>query len=86
MKDINSFIECIVKTEQKLSELKEYEDITEVVLVCNPEVTDILKRAIHENNLKNIPIIDFPLVEKNKVIMVTDKELNKNLRTMMEIK
>jgi len=90
--DINSFIEDIVKAEQKLSELKAYEehraneDITEAVLICHPKVTNALKMAIHENNLKDIPIISTPLSEEDKIYMVTDKEFIKNARMMMEIK
>lgn len=90
--DINSFTEDIVKAEQKLSELKAYEehrandDITEAVLICHPKVTNILKKAIHENNLKDIPIISTPLAEKDKTYMVTDKEFIKNVRMMMGIK
>lgn len=88
--DINSFVEDIVKAEQKLSELKAYEehrandDITEAVLICHPKVTNSLKRAIHENNLKDIPIISTSLAEKDKIYMVTDKEFIKNARMMME--
>lgn len=82
----NSLVEDLIKAEQKLSELKADEDITEVVLICNPKVTDILKRAIHENNLKDILIIPSRLVEKDKVYMVTEKEFIKNVRKMMEIK
>lgn len=88
--DINSFIEEIVKAEQKLNELKIYEehrasnDITEAVLICHPKVTNILKRAIHENKLKNIPIISTPLAEEDKIYMATDNEFIKNAR-MMEI-
>lgn len=90
--DINSFIEDIVKAEQKLNELKAYEehrangDITEAVLICNPKVENILKRVIHENNLKEIQIISVPMAEEDKIYMVTDKEFIKNARMMMEIK
>lgn len=82
--DTNSFIEAFIKAKQKLSELKTDEDITEVVLICNPKVTDILERAIHEKNLKNIQIIPHPWIEKDKVCMVTDKEYIKNIRMMMD--
>lgn len=89
---INSLIEDIVKAELKLNELKLYEehrandDITEAVLICHPKVTNVLKMAIHENNLKDIPIISIPLAEEDKIYMCTDKEFVKNARMMMEIK
>lgn len=90
--DTDSFIAEIVKAEQKLKEIEVYKehrangDITEAVLICHPKVTDILKRAIHENNLKDIPIISTSLAEEDKTYMVTDKEFIKNVRMMMEIK
>lgn len=90
--DINSFVEDIVKATQKISELKTYEehrangDITEAVLICHPKVTNVLKMAIHKNNLKDIPIISTPLAEEDKVYMCTDKEFVKNARMMMNIK
>lgn len=90
--DKNISVEDIVKAAQKLSELKTYEehrangDITEAVLVCSPKVTNALKMAIHENNLKDIPIISTPLVEADKIYMLTDKEAIKNARMMMSIK
>lgn len=89
---INSFVEDIVKETQKLSELKTYEehrangDITEAVLICHPKVTNVLKKAIHENNLKDIPIIITPLAEEDKIYMCTDREAIKNARMMMGIK
>lgn len=90
--DINSFIEDIVNAEQMFNELKAYEehrangDITEAVLICHPKVANILKRVIHENNLKDITIISTTLAEEDKTYMVTDKEFIKNARMMMEIK
>ena len=90
--DINSFIEDIVNAEQKLNELKAYEehiangDITEAVLICNTKVENILKRVIHENNLKDITIISTTLAEEDKTYMVTDKEFIKNARMLMETK
>ena len=90
--DINSFIEDIVNAEQKLNELKAYEehiangDITEAVLICHPKVANILKRVIHENNLKDITIISTTLAEEDKTYMVTDKEFIKNARMLMETK
>lgn len=90
--EINSLVEDIVKATQKLSELKTYEehraneDITEAVLVCSPKVTNVLKMAIHKNNLKDIQIISTPLVEEDKIYMLTDKEAIKKARMMMNIK
>lgn len=83
--DVNSFIEDIVKA----NELKAYEehransDITEAVLICNPRVADILKKAIYDNKLKDIVIITTPLAEKDKIYMVKNEEFIKNARMIM---
>ena len=54
--------------------------------MCHPKVTNVLKKAIHENNLKDIPIISTPLAEEDKIYMCTDREAIKNARMMMGIK
>lgn len=89
--DIKNMIDEICKAEKRLNEIKAYEehktngDITEAVLLCHPKVADILKKAIYENDLKDIPIIATPLADEDKIYMVTDKEFIKNARMMMEI-
>lgn len=83
-------IEDIVKAKQRLEEMCLFEEkrkegaITEAVLVCNPSVKHILKKALYENNIKDIPILAVPYAEENNLYMITDKEVIENIRKSLK--
>lgn len=79
-------IEDIVKAKQKLEGMCLFEEkrkdgsITEAVLICSPSVKHTLKKALYENNIKDIPILAVPYAEEDKLYMVTDKDFIDNVR------
>lgn len=78
--DFNTLIDDIYNRKVELEEKKRIEDlkakgiITDACLICSKSIKAEITEVLRENGIK-IAIICNPYVEKDKLYMVTDKDL-----------
>lgn len=71
------------KEEKMFEEAAEKGEISEAVLIMNPKHKDQMGEFLYVSGLK-IPIIWHRYVEEDKVYMITDKEIAKDVREAYE--
>ena len=62
-----------------LKEMQEKGQVAEACLICNPKYGREIKSILYQHGIR-IPILITDCAEEDKILMVTDKELIKNIK------
>lgn len=64
-----------IEEQKTIQDLKDKGIVTDACLICHPNHKLALEEALSLMKIKKIPIVWSQLIEKDKLYMVTDKEL-----------
>ena len=66
-----------------LKEMIEKGEVAEACLICNPKYGREIKSLLYQRGIR-IPILLTDCAEEDKILMVVDKELCKNIRELLK--